>query len=129
MDDVTKLNSLLPDMANAVNRLDEVLQQPKNSFMRDSAIKRFEFCFDLAWKILKAYMEEAHNVKCVSPKSCFREAYNKQVITDYDTFWLELADKRNLTVDTYKEATAEEVYAILPKALEYFKILLGKMES
>ncbi len=124
---MTKLESLLPDMERAVKRLKEVLEQPKNEFIRDSAIQRFEFCFDLAWKTLKAYLEEKHNVQCVSPKTCFREAYNKEVITDYDTFWLELADKRNLTVHTYKEDLAEEVYAILPKALEKFKELYEKI--
>lgn len=123
---IAKLASLLPDMEKAVNRLGEVLALPKTEIVRDSAIKRFEFCFDLSWKTLKAFLEEQQGVSVASPKEAFREAYRQKVI-GYDNFWLELADKRNLTVHTYREAVAEEVYAILPRALEYFAELLAKM--
>jgi nucleotidyltransferase substrate binding protein (TIGR01987 family) len=120
---MSKFESLLPDFESAIQRLKEVLEKPKDEFIRDSAIKRFEIVFDMAWKTLKAYLEEKHNVQCVSPKTCFREAYNKNFITEYDTFWVELADKRNLTAHTYKEDLAEEVFAFLPKALEHFQKL------
>ncbi len=126
---MTKFRSLISDMEEAVKRLKEVLDQPKNDFIRDSAIKRFEFCFDLSWKTLKAYLEEAHNVTCVSPKTCFREGYNKGIIYEYDNFWLKLADLRNETVHTYKEALAEQVYAVLPEALKKFESLLESLKK
>ncbi|MDR3643031.1 MAG: HI0074 family nucleotidyltransferase substrate-binding subunit [Candidatus Doudnabacteria bacterium] len=124
---MSKVESLLPDMENAVNRLAEVLAMPKTEVVRDSAIKRFEFCFDLSWKTLKAFLEERHGINVASPKEAFREAYRQKVI-DYDNFWLEIVDKRNLTVHTYRESAAEEVYAILPKALTSFKDLLAKIK-
>jgi len=126
---MSKFESLLEDFVKAVERLKEVLKQPKDEFIRDSAIKRFEIAFDMGWKTLKAYLEERHNVQCLSPKTCFREAYNKNVILEYDSFWVDLADKRNLTVHTYKEAVAEDVFAILPKALEHFEQLYAKLKQ
>ena len=126
---MTKFTSLLPDFKQALKRLEEVMAVPKTDIVRDSAIERFESCFDLSWKTLKAYLEEAHNVSCVSPKTCFREAYNKNLIKEYDTFWLQLADLRNQTVHTYKMAVAEEVYSQLPKALEHFTQLVKAMEE
>lgn len=120
---MSKFESILIDFEQSVNRLQEVLEQPKNEFIRDSAIKRFEIVFDLSWKTLKAFLEEEHNVRCVSPKSCFREAYNKNIITAYDPFWLELANLRNYTVHTYRKAVAEKVYDALPKALTHLETL------
>lgn len=125
---MTKLQSLLEDFKKATFRLEEVLSQEKNDFIRDSAIQRFEFVFDISWKTIKAFLEEYHNVTCTSPKTCFREAFHQGLI-DYDEFWIDLADLRNKTTHTYKEELAEEVYNILPKALSYFQKLLEKIEK
>lgn len=126
---MTKFESIFLAMQNAVKRLREVLEQPKNDFMRDSAIKRFEFCFDLSWKTLKAYLEENHNVQCLSPKTCFREAYNKSIISEYDNFWLKLADLRNESVHTYNQELAEKLYMALPEALVKFESLLENLKK
>lgn len=125
---MSKLNSILEDFKKSVLRLEEVLEQEKNEFIRDSAIQRFEICFDLCWKTIKTFLEEENNVICVSPKKCFREAY-KQELIDYDDFWIELADMRNKTAHIYNEKMADSVFIILPKALEYFKKLLGNLEK
>lgn len=125
---MSKLVSILENFKNAVFRLDEVLEQEKNDITRDSAIKRFEICFDLCWKTIKVFLEEENNVICVSPKKCFREAH-KQGLIDYDNFWIELADARNRTAHIYSEKMAENVFVILPKALEYFKKLLENIEK
>ena len=41
------------DFQKAVSLLEEACAQPENSFLRDSIIQRFEFCWELAWKMLK----------------------------------------------------------------------------
>jgi hypothetical protein len=41
--------------------------------IRDSVIKRFEFCVDLFWKCLKDYLYQKYGVNVASPKSSFRE--------------------------------------------------------
>jgi len=45
---------ILEDFEKAINKLDEVLDMEKTEVVRDSAIKRFELCFDLAWKSLRS---------------------------------------------------------------------------
>ncbi len=126
---MTKYHAMKEDAEKAVASLREVLGVAEtNAIVRDSAIKRFEYSFDIIWKLLKAYLEQEHNVSAHSPKTCFREAYRLGLV-DYDNFWLALCDYRNLTVHTYKEKLAEEVYAILPKALAHFESLLGKIRK
>jgi len=46
-------NEILENFARAIKKLDEVLAVPKDEISRDSAIKRFELCFDLVWKSIK----------------------------------------------------------------------------
>ena len=113
--------------AKAIEKLRIVLHEKKTEVVRDSAIQRFEICADLAWKVLKTYLDEKHGVVCRSPKGCFREAFSLGVI-DYSDFWLEIIDLRNLTVHTYNEKLAEEIFKKLPKALGYFEDLCTRLK-
>lgn len=99
------------------------MELDKNEFIRDSAIKRFEMAFDLSWKFLKTRLEEEKGITCASPKGCFREAYTHGLL-EYDEFWLDLTDLRNRAVHVYSEEMAEEIFLLLPKALNYFQKLL-----
>jgi len=119
---MTKLQSLQEDFDHALIRFDEILREEKSDIVRDSAIKRFEIAFDLAWKLTKAFLEERHNVLCVSPKTCFREAFRTGLLA-YDDIWVKLADDRNYTAHVYKEVLAERIYQTLPQALVAFQKL------
>lgn len=123
---MTKLNSQIEDLQKAIARLDEVLKLEKTNVVRDSAIKRFEIVFDLAWKTSKEYLEQYCNVVCNSPRSCFQEAF-RQGLIEHNDFWIEVCKDRNYTAHTYKEFLADMVYANLPMALENFKKLLEKI--
>lgn len=123
-----KLEHLTQQFGDAVEELDKVLKQEKNEFIRDSAIKRFEISFDLAWKTLKAYLEKEKGLVCHSPKDCFRQAYQVELI-EYDDFWLEMTDKRNETVHAYDEKLANEIFEILPKTLKFFQQLLASIKK
>ncbi|MCG2724884.1 MAG: nucleotidyltransferase substrate binding protein [Elusimicrobia bacterium] len=125
---MSKLEAMLSQFEKAVEKLSEVLEIPKTDIVRDSAIQRFEFCADLAWKTLKAYLEEKKGLVSHSPKDCFRQGYASGII-DYDDTWLRIVDMRNETVHTYKEEIANGIYEHLPKVLIYFKLLLGKMNK
>jgi len=125
---MTKLEAVAKQYKKALDRLGEVLSVAKSDITRDSAIQRFEFSHDLSWKLIKVILEEKKGILCFSPKDCFREAF-RQGIIDYDDLWLELVDMRNLTVHTYQEKIAEEIYQILPQALKLFRQLASKIEK
>ena len=118
-----KTASIRTDFAAPVTRLEEALGLPKDPIVRDSAIQRFEICFELCWKFLKAYLEDEHNAVCTSPRSCFRAAFKNGVLTD-DPFWLDLTVLRNYTVHTYNEPLADYVYSRLPDAALRFRSVL-----
>lgn len=112
---------VLNDFENAVKRLREVLGLDKTGVTRDSAIKRFEICFDLAWKLMKLYAKIS-GLECNSPRSCFKTAFGLKLI-DYDEKWLKMLDDRNLTAHVYKEKYADEVYSRLQEHLALFEKL------
>lgn len=103
---MSKLEIIIKQFEKALRRLDEVLKEPQNAIIRDSAIQRFEFSLDLAWKSVKAFLEEKKGIVCSSPKDCFREAYRQNLI-EYDDSWIKFVDMRNETVHTYKEEIAD----------------------
>ncbi|MEW6557534.1 MAG: HI0074 family nucleotidyltransferase substrate-binding subunit [Elusimicrobiota bacterium] len=119
--------TILKDFQKAITRLDEVLGLEKTDIVRDSAIKRFELCFDLAWKSIRIHSLN-QGVECNSPRECFKTAFQLALI-DYDERWLKMIDDRNLTTHLYKEESAEQVYTRLPEYTEMFKKLLTKLQT
>ena len=95
--------------------------------MRDSAIQRFEFTFDLCWKTIKAYLEN-QGIRCASPKSCFKEAFQQGLIK-YEEVWLEMIERRNETVHTYNAEMAEAVYIRLQEFAKTFRQLHKVLEE
>lgn len=124
---MTKFTAIYEQYEKAVSRLDEILREEKTDVTRDSAVKRFEMAFDLAWKLVKTYLFEAKGILCYAPKECFREAYRAGIL-DYDEFWLTVTDMRNEAVHTYSEKFAEHLYKRLPEALRHFRLLLEKVK-
>ena len=106
----------------ALRRLHEVLREPESSLVRDAAIKRFEFTFELAWKAVQRLLRE-QGVLCHSPKGCLREAFTCGLVRD-SPLWIRMIEDRNLTVHTYNERTAVAIYRNLAEYVPLFEELL-----
>jgi len=122
---MSKFEAILKEFKDALKNFEEVMQEERSEVVRDAAIKRFELTFELAWKLIKAFLEEHHNMRCASPQSCFREAFSQGLI-NYDEMWIKMAEWRNLAVHTYREELAEDLYKKLPEALKRFQLLEKK---
>ena len=103
------LTEILGVWETALATLAEVVSLDESSVVRDAAIKRFEYNFELAWKSVK-HFALAEGEDCNSPKSAFRVAFKLGWIKD-EGLWLDMLDDRNQTTHTYRESTAEAVYA------------------
>lgn len=75
----------------------------------DGLIQRFEFCFELSWKLIKAFLDY-EGVEVNSPRSAIRKAFQTELIADAEA-WLDMLEKRNLSSHTYDEETAKEIYS------------------
>ena len=99
------------DLRHAVARLVEACEQPFNPFVRDSAIQRFEFCWELAWKTLKLRLEVV-GIDALTPREVFQASLQNGLIHD-GNLWSDAQKMRNLTSHTYDELLAQKVYEFL----------------
>lgn len=120
------MGPILTDLQKAVDRLAEVLALEGTEIVRDSAIKRFEICFDLAWKTIKNYAKE-QGVECYSPRECLKTAFQLGLI-EHEEGWLHILEDRNKTAHIYALLLAEEIYSRLPKHLDLLQGLYRQLE-
>ena len=121
-----KFESLVSQYNNALLRLKDVMNKDKDEYIRDSAIQRFEFTYELAWKTMKVYLKEKGAFEINFPKDVIRSAFKAGIIED-DPTWLEMVDTRNQTSHFYKESMAEDVYLKIKKYLPLFEKLNKNM--
>ena len=117
----------LKELKIALVRLNDALAQSKNEFVRDAAIQRFEFCFELAWKTIQQY-SRALGMDVATPRLAFAIALQNGWIDD-EPAWVEMLRARNLTVHTYKQELAEEVYGRLHVFADLLRGLIGRLEE
>jgi nucleotidyltransferase substrate binding protein (TIGR01987 family) len=92
------------DLQKAVIRLEEACAEPESSFLRDSVIQRFEFCWELAWKMLKLQLAYL-GIEALSPRDVIRQSLQAGLIGDGEV-WTEAQLHRNMTSATYEEPRA-----------------------
>ena len=118
---------------NAIARLNEVIEISKqrslNQFERDSLIKRFEFSYEMAWKLMMSYEKDNGVIGILGSKDVVRQAFSMSLI-DNGEAWLEMIDDRNKTSYLYDEEMAIDVIdAITHTYFPLFQELLLKMEQ
>jgi len=117
-----RLRQKVQTFQKAVERLEDACRQPENEFIRDSVIQRFEFCHELAWKMLKARLE-LEGMEANTPRQVIEQSVTARFIQDGNR-WTELQRMRNLTSHTYDEALAGKVYGfVCREGLELFRAL------
>jgi nucleotidyltransferase substrate binding protein (TIGR01987 family) len=119
---------MITQLEKATARLDEAVRLEKNAINRDSAILRFVLVAELAWKTIKWHLEDKLQVRCASPKTCFREAYNQGII-EYENQWIKMATDRNFVAHLYKEEWADAIYERLPDYLRLVQNLIAKLKK
>lgn len=93
-----------------LSSLEEALKLPESEIVRDACIQRFEYCFEMGWKLLKRMIEFENGAPVAGGiTSCIKKAVELRII-DREDLWLDAQRGRNLTSHTYDEAIANELY-------------------
>lgn len=84
-----------------------------NDLERDGAIQRFEYCFELSWKVLKLIIRDQNSLEIQTPKEVFKKGFKTGLI-DNEIIWDDILKKRNVSVHTYVESLAKSLFELLP---------------
>lgn len=127
---IERLKERMEEYRKAVLRLKEALEEDiSNPLIYDGVIQRFEFTYELAWRLMKAYLEYEGIAVVNSPRAAFKEAFAAGLIFDGDV-WIDMIDDRNLTAHTYNEERAKEIYnKIREKYFAQFAAFDAKMSE
>jgi nucleotidyltransferase substrate binding protein (TIGR01987 family) len=71
-------------------------------------IQAFEYTFELAWNVMKDFMEYQGAQEIYGSRDALVAAFNKGLIADGEQ-WMEMFQNRNKTSHTYNEETANEI--------------------
>lgn len=125
-----RLKQRLTTAKEALHALTSVLTMEPSTIVRDAAIKRFEFTFEVFWKLIKLYLENCEGIETASPKSAARGCFQVGLLDEEQTsLFLSSITERNLTVHTYNETLIQHIYEHLPKYSELYANLLSKMQK
>ncbi len=118
--ELTSLNKVIDSLGYSLEWYDKGRGGVPDDILRDSVIQRFEYTFELSWKMMKRWLENnlsAEHVDGVSRKELFRIAAEHQLIDD-PLAWFKYHEARNQTSHVYNQALAEEIFNV---AVDFYK--------
>lgn len=103
-DNYSKAFAELRDIANlAVSR-------PLSRLEQQGAIQCFEYTHELAWNVLKDYLEFQGHTGLVGSRDSTREAFRRGLLQDGEV-WMAMIKSRNTTSHAYDQEVADKIYA------------------
>lgn len=110
-------------------RLEEAINEENlNELERNGLVQRFEFTLDLAWKVMKDFLEERGFLFKPSPKDTFRQAQEAQFTNDAQALIDGLEIRNELSHDyngekfeKFEVVLRKQVYPALERLLEFLQ--------
>ncbi len=121
------------NFTKALQQLQEAVhlaqKRPLTKLEQQGLIQAFEFTHELAWNILKDFLENRGVQNLYGSKDATRAAFKAGLIENGQV-WMDMIQSRNLTSHTYDEATASKIStAIRDTYFTEFVLLKEKMGS
>lgn len=128
--DLSSFHDALASLQRALTRWQGTGSQDEE--LRDACIQRFEYTFELGWKMLKRRLEldlaDARSVDAMSFRDLMRSGGERGLVRDVDA-WMVFRDKRNTTSHTYNAAKAADVAAVIPSFADHAQELLTQLQA
>ncbi len=103
--------------------------RPLTDLEKQGLIQSFEFTHELAWKVLKDFLENQGETEIYGSKDTVRKSFNIGLIENGD-IWIDMINSRNLTSHTYNLETADEILdKVISKYYEEFVKIQKKLKS
>ena len=103
-----RFNNFVSAFRELAAAVDIVKSRELSKLEKQGLIQGFEYTHELAWNVLKDYLEEQGHPQLVGSKDTSREAFKRGLILD-GNLWMKMIKDRNLTSHTYRQELANEV--------------------
>jgi nucleotidyltransferase substrate binding protein (TIGR01987 family) len=113
-----RLEQVREDFEKALKALEESVVEAESDLEIDGLIQRFEFTFELVWKLLKLYLER-EGIIVKTPRECFKEAFRLGLLLNEEQ-GLKMIDDGNRSIHLYDRVASREVSRRIK--LHYVKI-------
>ena len=91
------------------------------SIIKEGIIQRFEFTHELAWKVMKDYLEYKGYQNVSGSRTATREAFNKGLLARGQV-WMDMIESRTNTVHTHNENILEDEFKNIVN--NYFQVFI-----
>jgi nucleotidyltransferase substrate binding protein (TIGR01987 family) len=126
--DLTSWKRALASLERAITRSTTA---PKDEELRDAVIQRFEYSYELSWKMLKRHLEQVvpdpGAVDQWSFQDLMRDAAERGLVAAVEP-WIEYRYQRNMTAHVYDEQKARRVYESARLFIVDARALLAEVE-
>lgn len=115
----------LGQLSDALSKYDETA----DALIKEGILQRFEFTHELAWKVMKDYLEYEGHQGITGSRSASRLAFSLGLVKDGQV-WMDMVESRNRIVHTYDERVLEmEFCKVQKKYLAAFHQFAVKMQG
>ena len=119
-DSFHRANKRILDITESDGTLDNL-----SELEMEGLIQRFEYTFELGWKVLQDLLKYKGCESVQSPNGTLQKAFEDGLISDHDG-WRRMAKARVTTSYTYNEGDAIE---IVRKIYEEYSLLLKRLDN
>lgn len=95
-------------LARLTEAVDLSRQRALTDLEKQGLVQAFEFTHEMAWNVLKDYLEEQGFTDIVGSRGATRQAFKDGLIADGET-WMDMIKARNQTSHTYNLDVAEAI--------------------
>ena len=105
-----RFNNYLKALQTLAEAAELTQQRPLTKLEQQGLIQGFEFTHELAWNVLKDYLEAQGFVGLIGARNATRQAFKDALIQDGEA-WMDMIKARNLTSHTYNTDIASGMAA------------------
>lgn len=126
--DLTNLKSSLSTLDECFTDYSAQADEKIKTYIKDSCIKRFEYTYEMAKKIMNKYLKKEYDKteKELSINNIFREMYGLGFIKNFEN-WVHYRERRNTTSHEYNQDEAD--VDIVPDFIEDVQFLINQLEK
>ena len=103
-----RFNNYLKALQTLAEAVELAQQRPLTKLEQQGLIQGFEFTHELAWNVLKDYLDAQGFVGLIGSKNATRQAFKDALIQDGEA-WMDMIKARKLTSHTYNTDIASGI--------------------